>query len=41
MLPCIAALQDKSKQAQATLVLGNLPDPVTCLVLNYRLNNNE
>lgn len=38
MLPCMAALQDKSKQQALLLVFGKIPDPVTCLVLNYRLN---
>jgi hypothetical protein len=39
ILPCIAALEPKEKRAELEGVFGKLPDPLTCLILNYRLTN--
>ncbi len=39
VLPCVAALTPKDQHPRLEKVFGTLPNPVMCLVLNYKLAN--
>lgn len=39
VLPCLATLRPAEEKAALANVFGKLPDPLTCLILNYRLQN--
>jgi hypothetical protein len=39
VLPCRARLDYEDQKAAMETVFGELPDPITCLVLNYRLSH--